>query len=78
MRTWKAGSEVLHQRLLVGRFVGSVHSRDGQAQDLPQRDELRLTDRRHADRRHITCRGGRRHKHKCEIMNEQWAQRVKL
>lgn len=39
-RTWEAGSEVLHQSLLVDRLVGRVHSRDGQAQDLPQRDEL--------------------------------------
>lgn len=38
--TWEAGSEVLHQSLLVDRLVGRVHSRDGQAQDLPQRDEL--------------------------------------
>lgn len=37
---WKAGSEVLHQSLLVDRLVASVHSRDGQTQDLPQRDEL--------------------------------------
>lgn len=38
--TWEAGSEVLHQCLLVDRLVGRVHSRDGQAQDLSQRDEL--------------------------------------
>lgn len=44
-RTWEAGREVLHQSLLVDRLVGRVHRRDGQAQDLPQRDELRLADR---------------------------------
>lgn len=39
-RTWEAGSKVLHQSLLVDRLVGRVHRRDGQAQDLPKRDEL--------------------------------------
>lgn len=56
VRTWKAGSEVLYQSLLVDRLVGSIHSRNGQAQDFPQRNELRLADGRHTDRRHVTCR----------------------
>lgn len=34
-RTWEAGSEVLHQSLLVDRLVGGIHSGDGQAQDFP-------------------------------------------
>lgn len=55
-RTWEECGEMLDECLLCDGLACGVHGRDGQAQDVPQRDKLGLTDRRHADWRHITCR----------------------
>lgn len=54
--TWETRGQVLHQCFLGDRFSCRVHCRDGQAKDFPKRDKLRLTDGRHADWWHITCR----------------------
>lgn len=47
--TWETSGQVLRQCFLGDGFSRGVHCRDGQAQDFPEWNELRLTDGRHAD-----------------------------
>lgn len=47
------------ESLLRDSLTGGVHGRNGQAQDFSQWDKLGLADGRHADGRHITCKGQR-------------------